>query len=75
MGTVRRAVMCDSRGRKGLLLIFSGFPWVRESGLVAQASKLGVFMSVLGLLQPQFPRLRENTAEPLRFGRVMRTEW
>lgn len=67
--TVCRAVMCGSRGRDGLPLVLSGFPRVRELALVAQATKLGIFLSVLGLLQLWFSGLGENTAGHLRFGR------
>lgn len=55
--------------------LFSGFPQVREVGLAVQATKLGVFIRVLGHPQPWFPGLRENTPKPLCFGRrVMRTK-
>lgn len=56
-----RAVMCGSQGWDGLLLVFSGSPGGRELGLVAQATKLGLVLRVLGLQQPWLSRLGENT--------------
>lgn len=73
--TVCRAVMCGSRCRDGLPPVLSGFPPVREMGLVAQATKLVIFLSVLGLLQLWFSGLGENRRTLAFWQRVIRTEW
>lgn len=52
-----------------------GLPPGEGVGLRGSGRQTGSIHLCLGLLQPRFPGLRENTAKPLDFGRrVMRTK-